>query len=332
MCTYDYSNSSPHRTTALCNQIIRARSPRPGSQRTHATASRRSLYQEACLCRRAGRCALHQPHAALSAHRAPGARSAAPPATRAAPRSPRRPRRAMSHNWVFINSAGYRRFIERSRESRWLFWGATAGLFGAAVLAANVTMEITNPGLDEEAGRDHSEQLAKLPMHTQVRAQPRQARGRVLAASLVAHGAALRARCRRWCCWRRPQAQQRAPSHTPAPAGRSTQAAGAAQGDDHRRDDRQGPGALPRDARVSSLLPNAIKAGPQMPLARGFPPAAHAVAAADTGHMAWTHGTSMPSPQRLHADSTQSLPTSTRSGKIHGTAHGILMPSAQQLL
>jgi hypothetical protein len=74
----------------------------------------------------------------------------------------------MSHNWIFINSPYYRRFIERSRESRWVFWGATAGLFAVAVTAANVTMGLTNPGLDEEAGRDHSDQVSKLPMHTQV--------------------------------------------------------------------------------------------------------------------------------------------------------------------
>ncbi|GBF93976.1 hypothetical protein Rsub_06225 [Raphidocelis subcapitata] len=73
----------------------------------------------------------------------------------------------MSHNWVFIKSPHYRRFIERSRENRWVFWGATAGLFAVAVTAANVTMELTNPGLDEEAARDHSDKLSKLPMHTQ---------------------------------------------------------------------------------------------------------------------------------------------------------------------
>jgi hypothetical protein len=74
----------------------------------------------------------------------------------------------MSHNWVFINSPHYRRFIERSRESRLVFWAAAAGLCGAAYLAAGVTMQLTNPDLDEEHSKDHSDQISKLPMHAQV--------------------------------------------------------------------------------------------------------------------------------------------------------------------
>jgi hypothetical protein len=75
----------------------------------------------------------------------------------------------MSHNWIFINSSAYRRFIERSRESRWVFWGATAGLFGAAFAAASVTMGLTNPDMEEQGAADRSDQVSKLPMHAQVR-------------------------------------------------------------------------------------------------------------------------------------------------------------------
>lgn len=92
----------------------------------------------------------------------------------------------MSHNWIFINSPGYRRFIERSRDSRLVFWGATAGLLGAACLAADFTMRLTNPDLDELGGGGGSgdgaggaatpaaarpETLARMPLHAQLAAR-----------------------------------------------------------------------------------------------------------------------------------------------------------------
>lgn len=77
----------------------------------------------------------------------------------------------MAAHWIFINSPQYRRFIERSRESSLVFWGATAGLLGAAYLAANVTMGMTNPNSEEESSKDQGDLVSKLPMHAQVAAR-----------------------------------------------------------------------------------------------------------------------------------------------------------------
>lgn len=83
----------------------------------------------------------------------------------------------MSHNWIFINSSGYRRFIERSKESRLVFWGATAGLLGAACVAGDFAMRLTThpdmQGDDSASGGEgpaaaRPEQLAKMPLHAQL--------------------------------------------------------------------------------------------------------------------------------------------------------------------
>jgi hypothetical protein len=79
----------------------------------------------------------------------------------------------MSAHWIFINSSAYRRFIERSRENRWLFWGATAGVLAVGVGAAQLTMGLTNPNMEEEGARDRKDELSKLPMHAQVQARKR---------------------------------------------------------------------------------------------------------------------------------------------------------------
>jgi len=50
-----------------------------------------------------------------------------------------------------------------------VFWGAAAGLFGVAVAGANLTMQLTNPDLEQEHMKDTSDQLSKLPMDVQVR-------------------------------------------------------------------------------------------------------------------------------------------------------------------
>jgi hypothetical protein len=75
----------------------------------------------------------------------------------------------MAAHWIFINSAAYRRFVDASRGRPLLFWGATAGLFGAAALAAQAVMGLTNPNMEAEGARDRSEELARLPMHAQAR-------------------------------------------------------------------------------------------------------------------------------------------------------------------
>jgi hypothetical protein len=77
----------------------------------------------------------------------------------------------MSQNWIFINSPLYRRFIASSRERPWLFWGATAGLFGAAAATTSLVMGATNPNWQTEHERDVSAQVAKMPMHAQVQAR-----------------------------------------------------------------------------------------------------------------------------------------------------------------
>jgi hypothetical protein len=210
---------------------------------------------------------------ARSCSSARAASRSAAPRLPAAPRraSPRRPPRAgMSHNWIFIKSSGYRAFIERSRENRWVFWGATAGLFGVAIAAAQVTMGLTNPDLEEEATKDHSQQLAKLPMHAQVGGalggmQPVAACGICeLSCSQwqqaqLARGVAAPAnhtvgqppvQSLRRCGLRLPCSSCRRRCCCP---GRGPQKPGAPQGYDPGRHVWEGQGALPLNARVSAL-------------------------------------------------------------------------------
>lgn len=52
----------------------------------------------------------------------------------------------MSHHWIYINSPGYRRFIDASRRNPWLFAGTAAALFYGAYQAAELASEATNPG------------------------------------------------------------------------------------------------------------------------------------------------------------------------------------------
>lgn len=75
---------------------------------------------------------------------------------------------AMSQHWIYINSPGYRRFVEATKSKRWLLWGTTLALGGLGTLAANVVMNTTNPNMAEEGYKSKDAELAKLPMHAQV--------------------------------------------------------------------------------------------------------------------------------------------------------------------
>jgi hypothetical protein len=57
----------------------------------------------------------------------------------------------MSHHWIYINSPGYRRFIDASRRSPWLFAATAAALCCGAYQAAELASEATNPGYRDAA-------------------------------------------------------------------------------------------------------------------------------------------------------------------------------------
>jgi hypothetical protein len=75
----------------------------------------------------------------------------------------------MSQNWIFINSPSYRRFIEVSKEKRWMLYAAAAAASGVSLFAGYVVVNATNPNFEEEGYKDKKTELAKLPMHSQVR-------------------------------------------------------------------------------------------------------------------------------------------------------------------
>jgi hypothetical protein len=75
----------------------------------------------------------------------------------------------MSQHWIYINSSAYRRFVEASKTKKWLLWGATFALTGLGAVAANLTMNATNPHMEEEGYKRKEEELSQLPMHAQVR-------------------------------------------------------------------------------------------------------------------------------------------------------------------
>lgn len=75
----------------------------------------------------------------------------------------------MSQNWIWINSPGYRRFIEASKEKRWMLYSASAVLAGVSLVAGYVVINATNPDYEAEGYKDKQEELAKLPYHSQVR-------------------------------------------------------------------------------------------------------------------------------------------------------------------
>jgi hypothetical protein len=74
----------------------------------------------------------------------------------------------MSQHWIYINSPGYRRFVEATKQKKWLLWGTTLALGGIGTLAATMVMNTTNPKMAEEGYKNKDAELAKLPMHAQV--------------------------------------------------------------------------------------------------------------------------------------------------------------------
>lgn len=74
----------------------------------------------------------------------------------------------MSQHWIYINSPGYRRFVEATKQHKWLLWGTTLVLGGAAAVVSNVVMNTTNPNMAEEGYKSKENELSKLPMHAQV--------------------------------------------------------------------------------------------------------------------------------------------------------------------
>jgi hypothetical protein len=77
----------------------------------------------------------------------------------------------MSQNWIFINSAAYRNFVAASKERRSLLYSAGAVLGGISMAVGYVVMNLTNTGFEEEGYKSKQAELAKLPMHSQVRAR-----------------------------------------------------------------------------------------------------------------------------------------------------------------
>jgi hypothetical protein len=78
----------------------------------------------------------------------------------------------MSQHWIYINSAGYRRFIEASKERRGLLFTTGAALGGLSMLAGYLIANATNPNYEEEGYKDKQAELAKLPLHAQVQCNP----------------------------------------------------------------------------------------------------------------------------------------------------------------
>lgn len=74
----------------------------------------------------------------------------------------------MSQHWIWINSAGYRRFVEASREKRSLLYVAGAALSGALMFAGYVVANATNPDFEAEGYKSKQAELAKLPLQSQV--------------------------------------------------------------------------------------------------------------------------------------------------------------------
>jgi hypothetical protein len=75
----------------------------------------------------------------------------------------------MSQHWIYINSASYRRFIEASKEKRGLLFATGAALGGISMLIGYLVANATNPNFEAEGYKDKQAELAKLPMHAQVR-------------------------------------------------------------------------------------------------------------------------------------------------------------------
>lgn len=77
----------------------------------------------------------------------------------------------MSQHWIYINSPAYRRFVEASKENRWLLWGAALALGGVGWAAASTVSNLTNRDYEAEGYKSKNEELSKLPMHSQVGCQ-----------------------------------------------------------------------------------------------------------------------------------------------------------------
>jgi hypothetical protein len=84
----------------------------------------------------------------------------------------------MSHHWIYINSPGYRRFIDASKRSPWLFAGAAAALFGVAYQAAEMASEATNPGFREKGARGDA--TSELPVESRAAARATRAHLRAI--------------------------------------------------------------------------------------------------------------------------------------------------------
>jgi murein DD-endopeptidase MepM/ murein hydrolase activator NlpD len=84
----------------------------------------------------------------------------------------------MSHHWIYINSPGYRRFIDASKRNPWLFAGAAAALFVAADRAAEMASEATNPGFREKGTQGDA--TAELPVESRPAARATRAHLRAI--------------------------------------------------------------------------------------------------------------------------------------------------------
>ena len=75
----------------------------------------------------------------------------------------------MSQHWLYINSSGYRSFVELTKQKPWILWGALGVVAGVGALASKVAMELTNPNMEEEGYKHNEAEFKKLPLHAQVR-------------------------------------------------------------------------------------------------------------------------------------------------------------------
>lgn len=75
----------------------------------------------------------------------------------------------MAHHWIFINSAGYRRFIQATNERKGLLFTSALGLAGASLALGYAVINFTNPDYEQEGYKSKQAELSKLPMHSQVR-------------------------------------------------------------------------------------------------------------------------------------------------------------------
>lgn len=91
----------------------------------------------------------------------------------------------MSQHWIWINSASYRRFVDSTRDRKWLLALTGCAFAGVSMVAGYVIANATNPNFEDEGYKDKQAELAKLPYNQQVRLQQLNVRAAVSISNAV---------------------------------------------------------------------------------------------------------------------------------------------------